>query len=81
MVIQVWLQVNRQKDAKSARWTLLKKSKLPLQKWLVFMDWWSREYLVIDAAEEAKVTETTAIQAYQYFGDMRRWKLVTLIPL
>ena len=30
-----------------------------------------------DAAEVAKVTETTAIQVYQYFRDIRSWRLVT----
>ena len=41
------------------------------------MHWWSREYPVTDAAEEAKVTEATAIQAYQYFRDICSWRLVT----
>ena len=53
------------------------KSKLSLQKWLVLLHWWIREYLVTDAAEEAKVTETTAIQVYQYFRDICSWRLVT----
>lgn len=30
-----------------------------------------------DAAEEAKVTETTAIQVYQYFRDICSWRLLT----
>ena len=55
---------------------VFEKSKLSLQKWLVLMHWWSREYPVIDAVEEAKVTETTAIQAYQYFHDICSWRLV-----
>ena len=32
------------------------KSKLPLQKWLVLLYWWIRQYPVTDAAEEAKVS-------------------------
>ena len=55
----------------------VEKSKLPLQKWLVMMHWWIREYPVTDAAEEAKVTETTAIQVYQYFRDICSWRLLT----
>ena len=55
----------------------VEKSKLPLQKWLVMMHWWIREYPVTDAAEEAKVTETTAIQVYQYFHDICSWRLLT----
>ena len=59
--------------------SFFEKSKLTLQKWLVLMHWWSREYPVTDAAEEAKVTEATAIQAYQYFCDIDicSWRLVT----
>ena len=30
-----------------------------------------------DAAEEAKVTETTAIQVYQYLHDICSWRLLT----
>ena len=30
-----------------------------------------------DAGEETKVTETTAIQVYQYFRDIYSWRLVT----
>ena len=41
------------------------------------MHWWIREYPVTDAAEEAKVTETTAIQVYQYFRDICSWRLLT----
>ena len=29
-----------------------------------------------DAAQEAKVTETTAVQAYQYFRDICSWRLI-----
>lgn len=37
-------------------------SRLPLQKWLLLMYWWGRQYPVGDAMEEAQVTEATAIQ-------------------
>ena len=57
--------------------SFFEKSKLSLQKWLVLLHWWIREYPVTDAAEEAKVTETTAIQVYQYFRDICSWRLVT----
>jgi hypothetical protein len=57
--------------------SFFEKSKLSLQKWLVLLHWWIREYPVIDAAEEAKVTEATAIQVYQYFRDICSWRLLT----
>ena len=53
--------------------SFFEKSKLSLQKWL---HWWCREYPVTDASQEAKVTETTAIQAYHYFRDICSWRLL-----
>ena len=38
------------------------RSRLPLQKWLLLIYWWGRQYPVGDAMEEAEVTEATAIQ-------------------
>ena len=38
------------------------KSRLPLQKWLILIYWWAKQYPVSDAEEEAQVTNTTAIQ-------------------
>ena len=52
------------------------KSKLPLQKWLVLMYWWLRQYPVSDAAEEAKVSRETAINVYQWFREVCSTKLL-----
>ena len=54
------------------------KSKLSLQTWLVLLHWWCRQNSATDAAEEAKVTEATAVQVYQYFHDICSWRLFTL---
>ena len=51
-------------------------SNLTLQKWLILIHWWCREYPVSDAAQEAKITEKTAVQAYQYFRDICSWRLL-----
>ena len=45
------------------------------------MHWWCRQYPVTDAAQEAKVTEATAVQIYQYFRDICSWKLLENAPL
>ena len=38
-----------------------------LQKWLLLMHWWARDYYpVTDSAQEAKISEVAAIQVYQY---------------
>ncbi len=52
------------------------KSRLPLQKWLLLMQKWSRELPVIEAADDVEVTEKSAIQLYQYFRDVCTWRLV-----
>ena len=52
------------------------KSKITLQKWLILLYWWVREYPVSDAAEEAEVTRATSVQAYQYFRDVCTAKLL-----
>ena len=50
--------------------------KITLQKWLILLYWWVREYPVSDAAEEAEVTRATGIQAYLYFTDVCTAKLL-----
>ena len=44
--------------------TFFSKSCLSLQKWVILMDWWARQYPVTDAAEEAEVKESTVSQVY-----------------
>ena len=44
------------------------------------MHWWVREYPVTDAAEEAKVTETTAIHVCQFLCDICSWRLLIHDP-
>ena len=56
--------------------TFFSKSRLPLQKWVILMHWWSRQYPVTDAAEEAEVTESTASQVYQWFREVCSTKLM-----
>ena len=45
-------------------------SKLQLQKWMVLLYWWVRQYPVSDAADEAKVGRDTAIDVYQWFREV-----------
>ena len=56
------------------------KSKIPLQKWLLLMHWWSRQYPVKDAAEETGVSEPTAIQVYAWLRDVCSYRLCTVYP-
>lgn len=58
--------------------SFFERSKLSLQQWIVIIHWWVREYPVTRAAEEAKVTEVTAIQCYQYLRDICSWRLTSV---
>ena len=59
------------KTTKSLRdGSFFNKSKLPLQKWLIVMYWWIRQYPVTDAAEEARVSRETAINVYQWLREV-----------
>ena len=52
------------------------KSKLTLQKWLILLYWWVRQYPVTDAAEEAKVEPNTAVAVYQWLCVVCSTKLI-----
>ena len=66
------------KTTKSLRaGSFFSKSKLPLQKWLVLLYWWIRQYPVGDAAEEAKVSRETAINVYQWLRETCSTKLLS----
>lgn len=56
--------------------TFFAKSHLTLQQWMLLLHWWIREYPVKDAAEEAKISERSAIQIYQYFRDICSWRIL-----
>ena len=53
------------------------KSRLTLQKWLLMMQMWSRERPVGDAADEAEISECTAIDIYQWFREVWSTKLLS----
>ena len=52
------------------------KSKLPLQKWLLMLYLWAREYPVSDAAEEAEISSRVAIDIYQWLREVCTAKLL-----
>ena len=55
------------------------KSKLPLQKWLLMLYLWAREYPVSDAAEEAEISSRVAIDIYQWLREVYTAKLLQII--
>ena len=52
------------------RGSFFERSKLTLQKWLLLMHWWAKEYPVTNAAEEVEVSNKTAIQVYAWLRDV-----------
>ena len=49
---------------------------LPLQKWMIAMLWWSREYPVGDMAHEAEIGEDSACNIYQRLKEVCSTKLL-----
>ncbi|XP_019863338.1 PREDICTED: uncharacterized protein LOC100639804 [Amphimedon queenslandica] len=53
-------------------------SKITLQKWMILMLWWSREYPVTDASREAEVNPDTAVDVYGWLRDVCSTKLISV---
>ena len=58
---------------------LFSKSKLPLQKWLLMLYLWAREYPVSDAAEEAEISSRVAFDIYQWLRELCTAKLLLIL--
>ena len=54
------------------------KSKLTLQKWLIAILWWTRQYPVTQMAIEAEIGEDTACNIYQWLREVCSTKLLQL---
>ena len=52
------------------------KSKITLQKWMLLLHFWVRQYPVTDAMQEAEVDRRTAIDVYQWFREICSSNLV-----
>ena len=49
---------------------------MSLQKWLLIIYLWAREYPVTDAAQEVEITKTSAIDVFQWLGEVCTTKLL-----
>ena len=47
-----------------------------LQKWLLLLNLWARDYPVTDAAEEAEISRSTAIDVFQWLREVCTTKLL-----
>ena len=56
--------------------TFFEKTKIPLQKFLILIYWWVREYPVTQAARESEVAKGTAIDVYQWLREICSWRLI-----
>ena len=48
------------------------KSHITLQKWMILMYWWSRQYAVTEAARVAEVDEGSTIDVYHWLQGRRK---------
>ena len=63
-------------DSVSGTKVFFSKSRLPLQKWLLMLYLWAREYPVSDAAEEVEISSRVAIDIYQWLHEVCTTKLL-----
>ena len=75
-----WRCPDCNKTASIRKGSFFEQSKLTLQKWLLLMHRWARQYPVTDAAVEVEVTEKTAIQVYQWLRDVCSYRLCSVDP-
>ena len=52
------------------------KNHVSLQKWLLLIHYWARNYPVTDSAEETKVDAGTAVDVFQWFREVCTTKLL-----
>ena len=52
------------------------KSRLPLQKWLLLLHYWSKEFPVKDAADDADTQKNTACDVYRWLREVCSTKLL-----
>ena len=65
------------KSRKSIRdGSFFQKSHLTLQKWLLLLYLWARDYPVTDVAEEAEISQSTAIDVFQWLKEVCSTKLL-----
>ena len=65
------------KSRKSIRdGSFFQKSHLTLQKWLLLLYLWARDYPVTDVAEEAEISRSTAIDVFQWLREVCTTKLL-----
>ena len=57
------------------------KSRLSLQKWLLLMYMWVRQYPVTDACEEVEVDQRTGIDVYQWLREVCSQRLISDPPI
>ena len=55
--------------------TFFQQTRISLQKWLILIYWWVREYAVTDAMEEAEVSKHVAVDVYQWLMEICSTKL------
>ena len=75
-----WRCPDCRKGVSVRKGSFFEKSKITLQKWLLLMHWWARQYPVKDAATKTEVSLHTAIQVYSWMRDVCSYRLCTVDP-
>ena len=56
--------------------TFFERTCISLQKYLLLIYWWARQYPVTDAAAECEVSRQVAIDVYQWLREICGWRLL-----
>ena len=73
-----WRCPDCRKGVSIRKGSFFEKSKITLQRWLLLMHWWARQYPVKDAAIETGVSLATAIQVYSWMRDVCSYRLCNI---
>ena len=61
--------------------SIFSKSRLPLNKWMLIIYWWAKQYPVTDCIDEAEVDQRSAIDIYQWLREVCTTRLLRDPPI
>ncbi len=56
--------------------TFFESTRVPLQKFMILIYWWVRQYPVTQAASECEVSNKVAVDTYQWLREICNWRLL-----
>ena len=77
LIIYGGAQLERVKKSVSLRiGTFFEKTRISLQKFILLIYWWVRQYPITQEACECEVAKGTAVDVYQWLREICSWRLI-----